>query len=399
MPTLWKSANITPIHKNNNKELVENYRSISLLPIPAKCLEHLVHTAVYAHISPYLSERQHGFVKGKSCGTQLVLTHQQWVTALDEGRHVDVAFLDFSKAFDKVNHSILLRKLCSFGISGSLLQWCESYLSNHWQRTVLDGVSSTWLEVPSGVPQGSILGPLFFAVFISDLPDVVLPGNIIAPFADDCKTSRIIDDASDQVCFQQDLDNLLQWSIRNAMAFNVKKCKVMRLSRKRQPLVSSYFLDDSLLEEVKEFKDLGVTITDNFNNWNSHIDIIVSKANRMLGLIKRTCRGLDDTKTLRTLYCALVRSNVEYCSGVWSPFTKKNIEKVEEVQRRATKFILKTEDNYETRLKKLNLMSLKKRRFLADVTFLYKALNGISDINIDSYIDFYSDADHYSFRK
>jgi len=119
----------------------------------------------------------------------------------------------------------------------------------------------------------------------------------------------------------------------------------------------------------------------------------------MLGLIKRTCRGLDDTKTLRTLYCALVRSNVEYCSVVWSPYTKKNIEKVEKVQRRATKFISKTEDNYETCLRKLNLMSLKNRRFLADVTFLYKAFNGISNINIDSYIDFYSDADHCSFRK
>ena len=109
-------------------------------------------------------------------------------------------------------------------------------------------------------------------------------------------------------------------------------------------------------------------LSDNFN-WNSHIDIIVSKANRMLGLIKRTCRGLDDIKTLRTLYCALVRSNIEYCSVVWSPYTKRNIEKVEKVQRRATKFILKTEDNYETRLKKLNLMSLKNRRFLADVIF------------------------------
>ena len=398
MPTLWKSANITPIHKNNNKEFVENYRSISLLPIPAKCLERLVHTAIYAHVSPYLSEWQHGFVKGKSCETQLVLTHHQWVTALDEGRQVDAAFLDFCKAFDKVSHSILLRKLCSFGISGSLLQWCESYLSNRWQRTVLNGVSSTWLEVPSGVPQGSILGPLFFVVFISDLPDVVLPGNTIALFADDCKISRVIDDASDQFCFQRDLDNLHQWSIRNAMVFNVKMCKVMRLTKKRQPFVSNYSLDNSPLEEVKEFKDLGVTTTDNFN-WNSHIDIIVSKANRMLGLIKRTCRGLDNTKTLRTLYCALVRSNVEYCSVVWSPYTKKNIENFEKVQRRATKFILKTEDNYETRLKKLNLMSLKNRRILADVTFLYKALNGISNVNIDSYIDFYSDTDHYSLGK
>ena len=127
-----------------------------------------------------------------------------------------------------MNHSILLRKLCSFGISGSPQQWCESYLSNRWQRTVLDGVSSTWLEVPSGVPRGSILGPLFFVVFISDLPEVVLPGNTIALFAVDCKTSRVIDDADDQVCFQRDLDNLHQWSIRNAMAFDAKKCKVMR---------------------------------------------------------------------------------------------------------------------------------------------------------------------------
>ena len=128
---------------------------------------------------------------------------------------------------------------------------------------MLDGVSSTWLEVPSGFPQGSILGPLFFVAFISDLPDVVLPGNTIALFADDCKISRVVDDASDQLRFQRDLD-LHQWSIRNVMDFNVKKCKVMRITKKRQPLVSNYSLDNSLLEEVKEFKDLRVTSTDNF---------------------------------------------------------------------------------------------------------------------------------------
>ena len=119
MPTLWKSANITPVHKGDNRELVENYRSISLPPISAKCLEHIVHNAIYSHVSPYLSKWQHGFVKGRSCETQLVLTHHQWGMALDEGCQVDVASLDFSKAFDRVSHPVLLQKLCGFGISGS----------------------------------------------------------------------------------------------------------------------------------------------------------------------------------------------------------------------------------------------------------------------------------------
>ena len=130
MPTLWKSANITLVHKGDNRELVQNYRSISLLPISAKCLECIMHnvTCIYLHVSPYLREWRQRFVKGRSCETQLVLTHHQWAKALDEGRQVNVAFLDFSKAFDRVSHPVLLQKLCGFGISGSIVQWCESYL-------------------------------------------------------------------------------------------------------------------------------------------------------------------------------------------------------------------------------------------------------------------------------
>ena len=237
MPTLWKSANITPVHKGDNRDFVENYRSISLLPISAKRLERIVHNAIYSHVSPYLSEWQHGFVKGRSCETQLVLTHHHWAKALDEGRQVDVAFLDFSKAFDRVSHLVLLQKLCGFGISGSILQWCESYLSQRQQRVVLEGVSSSWSGVSSGVPQGSLLGPLFFVIFISDLPEAVLPGNCIALYADDCKSSRIINSASDQTMFQEDLDNLHRWSLHNAMGFNVRKCKIMRITKKKQPFI------------------------------------------------------------------------------------------------------------------------------------------------------------------
>ena len=165
------------------------------------------------------------------------------------------------------------------GITGSLLQWCESYLSNRRQRVVLDGISSSWSDVSSGVPQGSLLGPLFFVIFISDLPKVVRPGSTIALYADDCKCSRIIDTVGDLELFQQDLDSLHQWSVPNFMHFNVKKCKTMTITTKIQPLTSSFFLENSELEEVKEFKDLGI-ITNHHLSWNPHIDYVVYKANR-----------------------------------------------------------------------------------------------------------------------
>ena len=239
--------------------------------------------------------------------------------------------------------------------------------------------------------------PLFFVIFISDLPKVVLPGSTIALYADDCKCSRIIDTVGDLELFQQDLDSLHQWSVRNFMHFNVKKCKIMTITKKIQPLTSSFYLENSELEGVEEFKDLGI-ITNHHLSWNPHIDYVVSKVYRMLGLIKRTCKGLDDPKALRTLYFSLVRSNLEYSLVVWSPYTKRNTDKLERVQRRATKLILKSDDPYDIRLKKLNLMSLERRRSLADVTFLYKVLNGNIDIDMSKIIDFHSEADRFSLR-
>ena len=144
---------------------------------------------------------------------------------------------------------------------------------------------------------------------------------------------------NDQLMFQEDLDRLCTWSERNRMDFNVEKCKLMRITMKKQPFISNFTLKGSVLEEVNEFRDLGL-LTNHHLSWNSHIDTITSKANRILGLIKRTCRGWKDTETLKTLYCTLVRSQVEYGSVVWSPYTSRNIDKLERIQRRGTKFIM-----------------------------------------------------------
>ena len=154
VPSTWKWANISPVHKDNKRELVINYRSISLLSIPGKCQERLAHDVIYEHVLPYLPEWQHGVMKGRSCATQLLLTHHNWAKALDHGQQVNVVFMDFSKAFDRVFHHILLSKLCNFRISGSLLKWCSSYLSGRKQRVVIDGKYSSWTRVTFGVPQG-----------------------------------------------------------------------------------------------------------------------------------------------------------------------------------------------------------------------------------------------------
>ena len=190
-----------------------------------------------------------------------------------------------------------------------------------------------------------------------------------------------------------------RWSQRNQMDFNTKKCKIMRITRKQVSFTNSVHMNDTVLEEVKEFKDLGI-LTDCSLSWNSHTDVITTKANRMLGLIERTCKDLKDLNTaiLKTLYCSLFRSNLECCSVVWSPFTKGNIGKLERIQRRATKLILKSNDQYDIRLRKLKLLTLEQRRFLFDVTSLFKAPNGYMDVDFSQFSDFYCQEDRYSFR-
>ena len=177
---------------------------------------------------------------------------------------------------------------------------------------------------------------------------------------------RVTDCDEDLNYFQEDLDKLHQWGQRNQMDFNTKKFKIIRITSKQVPFTNSVHMNDIVLEEVKEFKDLGI-LTDCSLSWNSDTDMITAYANKMLSLIKRTCKHLKDTATLRTLFCSLVTSNLEYCSVVWSPFTKRNIDNIN--KHRANKFILKSNDQYDIRLRELKLLTLDQGCFLFDVTF------------------------------
>ena len=303
---LWKHANVTPIHKDGDRVPVEHYRGISLLIITGKCHERLVYNAIYDRVTAFIHSSHHGFLRGRSCTTQLLLAHHDWSKALDNSGQVDVVFIDFAKAFDLVNHSILLTKLYQYGVRGSLLEWCRDYLTDRQQRVVVKGEVSDWLTITSGKPQGSLLGPLFFIIYINDLPGIISKDSSIALYADDSKLYRIINSPDDMSSFQGDLDKISDWCKENKMKINTKKCKIMRITRKRSPLVRDYFINDQSLESVHIYKDLGLLTSSNLS-WNSHVDSITAKANKVLGLMKRTCRDFKDiTRYYRLYYRVLV---------------------------------------------------------------------------------------------
>ena len=341
VPKDWKKANITPVHKKDDPTLPDNYRPISLLCVLSKVFERCILNHCLPHLSEILSNMQYGFQRGRSTETQLLQVYRHILSNLAQGKEFDAIYLDLSRAFDKVPHNLLITKLSSYGISGNLLMWYHSYLSDRYQRVVLDGVFSSWLPVTSGVPQGYILGPLLFLVFVNDLPDYIGNGSQLhALFADDSKLYRILDTPNSALLLQQDLNSLVTWSVTSNMTFSPSKCKTLHISKKKNPTnARPYYLGDQSLESVPQVKDLGITISDKLQ-WADHIEVMTAKANRTLGMIKRVCYDVNDKSVRKLLYSSLVLPQLEYCSCLWSPYTIKHRALIENIQRRATKFIL-----------------------------------------------------------
>ena len=242
-------------------------------------------------------------------------------SVIDQGVQTDVAFLDFSKAFDSVSHPHLISKLDQIGIKGPLLQWFASYLDNRVQRVVIDGKNSEWLPVTSGVPQGSLLGPALFVLFINDMPCAVSQCSILTLFADDAKCYRTIRSASDCMLFESDIDNLVDWSDVWKMAFNMDKCSLCTITRKRNLIIYDDNVREKALKRVEAQRDLGVLITCDAR-FNEHIYAQVNKANKMLGFIRRLLSSRSDQilPTFRSLYMALM------CVRIWSMPLKSGVQ-------------------------------------------------------------------------
>lgn len=315
--------------------------------------------------------------------TNLLLFLDAVSTYVDKGVPVDAVYLDFRKAFDKVPHKRLIMKVNAHGIIGKVSEWITEWLRDREQRVVLHGEFSDWIRVTSGVPQGSVLGPTLFLIYINDLERDV--SSMLFKFADDTKMLAAVKTVEDAQILQGDLRQLSKWSEDWLMLFNSDKCKVVHFGSNNGKV--EYTLNQVVLESVTEEKDLGVLIRSDLKVSNQ-CHKAVSTANRVLGMIKRTfsCR---EKKVILTLYKALVRPHLEYCVQAWRPYLVKDIAAIERVQKRATRLIGGFHDlSYEERLTRLGLTSLETRRLRGDLLEVFKIIKGFDKVDAAKLFDF-----------
>jgi hypothetical protein len=391
------------IHKKGSKILVENYRPISLTCLVMKIFERIIKDELLNHTKQYLNPHQHGFLASKSCSTNMVGFCDRLGLSLNENERSDVIYFDFAKAFDSVNHDLILSKLKhKFGVDGTLLKFIKNYLKNRKQRVVINNEYSDYLPVLSGVPQGSIIGPILFVLFINDLPDGLSAGTDLALYADDTKISRKILCENDHFVLQQDIDYLNNWAVSNKMIFHPNKCKVLSVSLNPPllidilPFVQFYYsLGNSTLDYVLCEKDLGVDMTPRLN-FTNQCDRLYSKASQQFGLLRRNCYFVNSIKQRRTLYVTLVRSLFEHCSIIWRPTTQSLLSKLESIQKRATKWILHEEHSsyksdlvYLLKCKEIKLLPLSSRFELNDILFFHKIVCNRVEVVLPDYLKYY----------
>lgn len=324
------------------------------------------------------SPKQFGIISGRSTTLQLLYVLDKWTEILDNGGNLDCVYLDFMKAFDKVPHHRLQYKLHRYGISPNIVNWIQSFLYNRKQRVRVMNSYSEWAPVTSGIPQGSVLGPILFVIYINHLPDNL--NSDCYMFADDTKVFNEIRCDEDSEKLQHDMEELENWSDKWLLRFHPDKCKVLSAG-KRKTRRFEYKLCNTKLQYTEKEKDIGV-VMDNQLNFKDHMNEKINKANSIMGLIRRTFTYLDESAFLM-LYNALVRPHLECANAIWNPYKKKHITALENVQRRATKLIPGYKElSYEERLRKLKLPILAFRRKRADMIEVFKLTSGIYDTSL-----------------
>lgn len=384
-PGRWKTSSITPIFKSGSRMDITNYRGISILATLGKLFESLVTNVLTSHLKSLITTSQHGFIKNRSTVTNLTEFTNIASNVIESGSQLDVVYTDFSKAFDKIDHELLLLKLCKIGIHSWTLKWLRSYLCGRKQYVNVNGVHSFVFNVLSGVPQGSHLGPLLFILFINDITSCFKYSNCLM-YADDLKLFRTINEHHDAVLLQSDVDKLIKWCCMNGLHLNVNKCYCVSYTRKHNTIQFPYSIIDATLSHLNEIKDLGV-IFDSKLIFGKHIEMKIAKSYSMLGFVKRICYEFVNKDALKSIYCAHVRSHLEYASVVWSPLYNSYKIRIESIQKKFIIFGLRREivtnnyvlPPYSDRCKRFNLETLEKRRDNAGIFFIYDILMGFVD--------------------
>ena len=380
LPDMLKEAFVIPVHKGGSRGIPANFRPVSLTSHLMKTFERVIRQVLVCHLetNEKLNPNQHGFRARRSCLSQLLKHQDQILSILEEGHNVDSIYLDFAKAFDKVDIGILCHKLRNMGISGRLGILLHNFLTKRKQVILANGVKSKSSEVKSGVPQGTVLGPVLFLILINDIDADI--NSIVSLFADDTRIAKQIADEEDVESLQSDLNRLYSWQVQNNMQFNGGKFEILRYGKNTTLKEStSYFTPnyEEIIEEKECLRDLGI-IMSNDCSFSSHVEAVCSQVRKKSGWILRTFQSRETT-LMKFLWKTLVQGHIDYCSQLYFPTKSSDMEKVENLQRTFTSKIPEVRSlNYWERLAHLKIYSQQRRMERYRVIYAWKILEGLA---------------------
>ena len=383
-PNKWKEAKVTPLHKNGPLEEVNNFRPISILPVMSKVLEKHVHDSLSEFLQEFnlLHKTQSGFRSKHSCETALVNMIDSWLAGIDSGKMIGVVLVDFKKAFDLVDHHILLDKLSVYGIRDEALMWFNTYLTHRKQQVSVNNCMSGLKQISYGVPQGSILGPLLFLLFINDLP--LYTNKVCTDLYADDTTLYDIQDSMERIenNLQSALNNLHVWCRNNGMILNSSKTKVLLITttQKRQRLHNENLalkFNDESLNMITNDKILGIYVDNNLN-WTDHIKHLSRKITSSIWLLSKIKKFLSQAHRVQ-FYKSYIQPHIDFCNIVWGSSSDTNKLKIFKLQKRACRVILDYNvDDIHEAMKTLKIMSVYDRLYLRKAKFMFKVANNMT---------------------
>ncbi len=380
LPTICKTAAVIPIHKGGDRSLASHYRPISLTSVVVKIFERIVRTELvhYLESNNLMNDSQHGFRKGRSCISALIEVYDYIMQSLADPKVdcIDMIYLDFAKAFDKVDHHILFHKLKSLGITGKLGIWLANFLLDRTQYVQIPGGVSGTDNVTSGVPQGTVLGPVLFLILISDI-NRDIKNCKISSFADDTRLYSAVSDPHNCDELQEDLCSVYKWAECNNMQFNSSKFEYICFHTKHSMNINNLYISptNNIINPSQSVRDLGILMSPTCS-FETQIEKVAKNCSQLVGWILRTFSARDKL-TMLTLFKSIVLPRLEYGSQLWSPYLNNQIHNLEKVQRRFTKYIGSMYDlSYQDRLKALDLYSLQRRRDRYMIMYIWKILEG-----------------------